>query len=83
VAHIDDLIEPSPEKIPLPAVPTLLRPHRESLPAASPTTENHAPKANSIWRIAALSTTQFGKNKSFKINANPDSQAVSGFFTDD
>jgi hypothetical protein len=28
VAHVDDLVEPRPEKIVLPALPTLLRPHR-------------------------------------------------------
>ena len=32
VAHVDDLVETGLEKIALPAVPTLLRPHRELLP---------------------------------------------------
>jgi hypothetical protein len=31
LAHVDDLVEPSPEKIRLPAVPALLRPHRITL----------------------------------------------------
>jgi hypothetical protein len=33
MAQVDDLVAPRPEKIALPAVPTLLRPHRESLPS--------------------------------------------------
>src|ERR1700677_3222115 len=34
MAHVDDLVEPSPEQIVLTAVRTLLRPHRITLPSS-------------------------------------------------
>jgi hypothetical protein len=40
MAQVDDLIEPGLEKIVLTAVPTLLRPHRESLPSPHDRTES-------------------------------------------
>src|SRR6516165_946703 len=83
-AHVDNLVEPRMEKIVLTAVPTLLRPHRESLPSPLTTAENHASKPNSICKIAVFSAAaQNSKIEYFKISATPRFQDVSDFFTDD
>jgi len=83
VAQIDDLVEPRPEHILLTTVPTLLRPHHESLPSPSPTAENHASDPDSIRKIAPFSTAQTCKIEYFHFPANAQNQRVSAFFTDD
>ena len=50
---------------------------------ASPTTENHASRPDSICKIRALSTIHTGKNEYSKTSANAHNQDASGFFTDD
>jgi len=81
VAQVDDLVEPSLEKIALTAVPTLPRPHRESLPSPLTTAENHASAQDSICKIVARSTVQPRKNEYFQ--KTPQNQGVLEFFTDD
>jgi hypothetical protein len=69
VPHVHDVIEPSPEKIVLPVVPTLLQPHQIT-PVVEPTTTwNHGQKRISICNFTAPSTDKSGKIEDFGISA--------------
>jgi hypothetical protein len=79
LAHVDDLVEPSPEKIRLPAVPALLRPHRITLQSSERQqgiTAEGAEQFASWWpaRLANPAKTNTSKpSQTSIITACPDS----------
>jgi hypothetical protein len=83
MAHVDDLIEPSPKQITLPALPTLLRPHRINSSARSPRRTNHGPQRRAICKKTVRPGAKSGKSYDFRAFAHAHKSAVSAIFTDD
>jgi hypothetical protein len=54
MTHVDDLIEPRPEEIVLPAVSPLLRPHRITLPPANGGRESRPAPPFNLQKINLL-----------------------------
>ena len=83
MTEVDNLVEPRPEEIALPRLPTFLRPHEKppSPPSAQP--GNHGRDAGSICKKTRPQQPQPGKYDYFR-QLETDSQSVAWeFFTDD
>jgi hypothetical protein len=83
VAHVDDLVEPRPEKIVLPTVPPLLRKHRQSPIQALSETGNHNDSRESICKKTAPKSLETGKIESPEPRQNHCTARPYEFFTGD
>src|ERR1700677_3572038 len=83
MAHVDDLVEPSPEQIVLTAVRTLLRPHRITLPSSKRQQGITAKGADQFARSQPSRPPKPAKANTLKSQQKPQNQGASGFFTGD
>ena len=83
MAQVDDLVEPGAEKIVLTAVPTLLRPHRESLPSPLRRQRITPRRPTQFARSRPARPRKPAKTTTSKSPQTPANPGVSGFFTDD
>ena len=83
VIQVDDLVEPRPEKIVLPAVPPLPGPHRITLRQADGETESRPNAPINLQEIKPTDAALLANAMTCRSAQTPQKSGESGYFTDD